>query len=880
MNVLFMLVVFSFWEINSAASPQDAWCDHCDAFVPLNLTDLDDSTFTPVQNILINSKGIPSIIFVNEGSQDANLMLGYCSDILCDNIQSVALFTADSGAFSAGLVLPDDSILIFSIPSSQTASFQAVRCFNPDCSKHSPPNYQNSQFTVNCQGQGTCTLLSIAAVVTEKGILLALGVQTSFGNSVYLENFDYNSMTFNTSGSVKSVSGSPSSIQGGVSFDGRPFFGFPGNGDYWLIACEDVVCNTTETNFIYESSIANMITYNGLPALLYNDGHLNLIICGNVNCSLTHYVQTVSGQFLGVMFLAVAPSGFLMFGAQSYLTNGLQLTMVQCLDAACDNFVTKLVPVPGMQIQGGAFPTAISPASHKLYGAATTNSTSILLIPFCGSVVESAVTTNAPLQSDASVTVRGSDLCDNQGLSCTIANLTAKAVVVNATTLNCEIPSTITEPGNYTISVNAESGEIGFATAFLFTPTRCKSNCSNHGDCDLLYGNCSCSPGYWREDCSGNLHRGFIASTAVIFTVTLGMGLIVGVIFYRNVPSQRFDAPEHLKKLNVDNVINFLLVPVELVQFTVLGLGLRAEWAAVLYRHTSGFIFEFSPSMMFTAFYIVSALCLLWCLYMLPLLLSYKGTPLIDKFMQVGVFRASFSIAFIILVPLGTFLVMPVTNLLLSLFKCHYDDNSVTGPWLDMDKSVICWQGEYDQSAAVAVVAFIAYYPLALYALPRLQKLSSTKQIFFRPGYLFIEALISVHLVVVQTTLVDHELARIIGTLLLLIILGIANIEMKPCNYEPLNTARTATHLAAGWSCCMSIWATFAPPDTKKPLIGLIIGWCLIGLVLVLVLLGVVRRYREKVTKDLKENLHDASVGEAQTDRSPLLRTSVNPDKE
>lgn len=134
-------------------------------------------------------------------------------------------------------------------------------------------------------------------------------------------------------------------------------------------------------------------------------------------------------------------------------------------------------------------------------------------------------------------------------------------------------------------------------------------------------------------------------------------------------------------------------------------------------------------------FWVVFTISLIWVFFMIPLLVYVRKEVdhitlftfklLFTKIIQVNLFKSFYSVGFVLLIPFGTFLVLPVVRTLLSMSSCHYFSNINDFPVLSGDSSLKCWTGNTTSSSVLGLIAFLIYYPAVAVAYPRLQQVHS-----------------------------------------------------------------------------------------------------------------------------------------------------------
>ena len=360
-----------------------------------------------------------------------------------------------------------------------------------------------------------------------------------------------------------------------------------------------------------------------------------------------------------------------------------------------------------------------------------------------------------------------------------------------------------------------------------------------------------------------NFQKLGIAVIVTIIAITVLLIIIQGILFFKRVKPQRFDKPAILRR-NFTNLLSVVAIPIEFFQLVVFGLNLKSEWTGQLARGASIAIFNFPSINIFMVFWTVFVLTLLWCISMFPFLIKRNGKLLFETLLKIRLFQSLYSWTFIILVPFCTFLQLAIIGTFLRMVSCHYWNTDL--PLLNKT-DLICWEGDTLIPSIVALIMFFIFFPMAVYAFPILQTLSVDSDIFYFNRFIFIQQAMYILLTVANNLFIDFEIFRIIFAVIVSLVLLVANIEMKPCNVESLNTIRTSSYVVVVLSAVMSLWALHEPPTYRVPLIIFCVG---IGIVLIALLVVISGRLQKKLDKT-SESLVHAFSSSHNTENTPLI---------
>ncbi|PRP78518.1 hypothetical protein PROFUN_13536, partial [Planoprotostelium fungivorum] len=158
-------------------------------------------------------------------------------------------------------------------------------------------------------------------------------------------------------------------------------------------------------------------------------------------------------------------------------------------------------------------------------------------------------------------------------------------------------------------------------------------------------------------------------------------------------------------------------------------------------------------SLLKAAFFVVFGCVTTWSLLIVPLLLRYNHKTLIKHLLNVRIFSVLFGIAVWLIIPFGTFLVLPSIHMLLRMLACRNENNVLMVEGFDIQ----CWTRAHVPYAFCGLLGFGIYFPLAIYTLPRIQTADPTSEIIRNTRFLFIQKMFYVTLVVLQT-LIKHLL--------------------------------------------------------------------------------------------------------------------------
>jgi hypothetical protein len=226
-----------------------------------------------------------------------------------------------------------------------------------------------------------------------------------------------------------------------------------------------------------------------------------------------------------------------------------------------------------------------------------------------------------------------------------------------------------------------------------------------------------------------------VAITGILLLIFV-LAVVVGVLYFRKVPMETFPQVKKINWKQPDNLITVISIPIEFLQLCVFSLSFKAEWSSKIYEGTSVVVFHF-PSIPGQAkiaiFWVVSIIAIIWSICLFPLLVSFKGEILYKRISQIGLFSGLYSVT-AITIPFIPIFAIPFNKTLLSMVECLYFNGTFPhGPVLAQDHSIICWKGNHIPLAVDALLVFCLFFPLAVFAIPRLQKLSlgTSKQIYW-----------------------------------------------------------------------------------------------------------------------------------------------------
>eukprot|EP01117_Protostelium_nocturnum_P012519 TRINITY_DN4614_c1_g1_i1.p1 TRINITY_DN4614_c1_g1~~TRINITY_DN4614_c1_g1_i1.p1 ORF type:complete len:957 (+),score=203.10 TRINITY_DN4614_c1_g1_i1:14-2884(+) len=377
-------------------------------------------------------------------------------------------------------------------------------------------------------------------------------------------------------------------------------------------------------------------------------------------------------------------------------------------------------------------------------------------------------------------------------------------------------------------------------------------------------GKCRCDDGWTGSDCSSGIDKRALIAAIIIAIYAAILGLLTSLFYFKTLS---FEKPpkrtEPLTKRNLSNIITIGSIPLEYIQLSVFGLSLKSEWSREAYQDSSFTVFNFDK---WTSeiFWAVFAVTLFWSFLMLPLLIKIQGKVLLRRVIQTRIFRSFYSLFVVFLVPFGTFLVLPCIRTLLKMVQCNYNTASV---YVVGMKTVTCWKGEHWKYVFPALFAFGIYFPLATYSLPRLQTSKKSVEILLNVRFLFFQKQLYAALVVSQVMFVQFESLRIFSAMIVAI--GLLVCSLDSCYNIPwLNKLQTGTYTAAIWTCAMSAWATFIPPENRSPLWSLIAGNFVI---LLITLMTMSNRWRN-IHKGTTSDLLSAFEGGEPNERSKLMQ--------
>ncbi|PRP81301.1 hypothetical protein PROFUN_04536 [Planoprotostelium fungivorum] len=213
--------------------------------------------------------------------------------------------------------------------------------------------------------------------------------------------------------------------------------------------------------------------------------------------------------------------------------------------------------------------------------------------------------------------------------------------------------------------------------------------------------------------------------------------------------------------------------------------------------------------------------------------------------------------------------VVPIT-----LFSIPKDDNNVL---MVEGVNIQCWTRSHVPYALCGLVGFGIYFPLAIYTLPRIQTADPTSEIIRDTRFLYIQKMLYVTLVVLQTMRASADLYPIVCALIISILLMVTSLDAA-CNVRWINRAQTLVYVAAAWASTMSLWAevTWKPNQDHKrltlPVIFLVVGYVFILGSFVVMGVSFVQSFHKKT----KSNLLSA-FGQETTERTPLLINDLRP---
>ncbi|PRP86045.1 hypothetical protein PROFUN_05816 [Planoprotostelium fungivorum] len=245
-------------------------------------------------------------------------------------------------------------------------------------------------------------------------------------------------------------------------------------------------------------------------------------------------------------------------------------------------------------------------------------------------------------------------------------------------------------------------------------------------------------------------------------------------------------------------------------------------------------------------------------------MIPYRGKPLIATLLRIPAVRSLFSLGVLLIIPFGTFLVLPSIRMLLRMSECKHVTNQV-GLFV-RDTMMECWTQDQIVLCVMGLIGLGIYFPLAVYILPKIQTSDGTAEILRNTRFLFIQKMLYVSIVVIQV-LCSEELYNIICAIVVSFLLFLVSFDGS-CNVRWINRTQTVMYIAAFWTACMSLWAQVRNKNDRfpPPLIALFAGYLFILLLFVLSWIPKISSFHRRQQTDLLSAL----IG-GENERTPLL---------
>ncbi|PRP79380.1 hypothetical protein PROFUN_12930 [Planoprotostelium fungivorum] len=345
---------------------------------------------------------------------------------------------------------------------------------------------------------------------------------------------------------------------------------------------------------------------------------------------------------------------------------------------------------------------------------------------------------------------------------------------------------------------------------------------------------------------------------------------------------------ERLTLLNLKNILTVVNLPIEFLQLSFFGLALREgsfthhprfrEYNLYFIRYISlwNYIhtvthvnYQFhSEELVMVEFFVVFACTLSWSLLVLPVMFMYKGRPLMVTLLEIPAIKSLFSLGVLLIIPFGTFLVLPSIRMLLRMSECKHVPDEV-GLYV-RGTTMECWTQDQIVLCVMGLIGLGIYFPLAVYILPKIQTSDGTAEILRNTRFLFIQKMLYVSIVVIQV-LCSEELYNIICAIVVSLLLFLVSFDGS-CNVRWINRTQTVMYIAAFWTACMSLWAQVRNKDDSlpPPLMALFAGYLLILLLFVLSWIPQISSFHRRQQTDLLSAL----IGGMDDEKRPLMTDS------
>ncbi|PRP79381.1 hypothetical protein PROFUN_12931 [Planoprotostelium fungivorum] len=350
-----------------------------------------------------------------------------------------------------------------------------------------------------------------------------------------------------------------------------------------------------------------------------------------------------------------------------------------------------------------------------------------------------------------------------------------------------------------------------------------------------------------------------VKASIVIGLYVLFLAVVTAFFYFRNISYVRLAyRTERLTLLNLKNILTVVNLPIEFLQLSFFGLALR-EGISVTYMRRQ----LFSGELVMVEFFIVFACTLSWSLLVLPVMIKFKGRSLMSILMKIP------AINVVLIIPFGTFLVLPSIRMLLRMSECKRVPDEV-GLYV-RGTTMECWTQDQIVLCVMGLIGLGIYFPLAVYILPKIQTSDGTAEILRNTRFLFIQKMLYVSIVVIQT-LCSEELYNIICAIVVSFLLFLVSFDGS-CNVRWINRTQTVMYIAAFWTACMSLWAQVRNKSDRfpPPLIALFAGYLLILLLFVLSWIPKISSFHRRQQTDLLSAL----IGR-ENERTPLLSPSLH----